>query len=383
MLRAPLDSGCVRSGPWRSAALAALGVWAVTQVAHVVISFLSTLGPGGLPGGIVHAWYQWDTVWFTKIAEHGYAASGPFAPAFFPLYPMLIAPFGSHAFVGGLVVANLAFYAALVLLYRLATEESDADNAGRVLWYVVAFPTGFFLTAAYNTALFLALTVGSVYALRRQRWWLAGLLGALATATRSSGLLLLLPMAYEYVRLYRWKIKPVLASLVLVPAGLVGFMVYTGVVLHDPLAFVHAQSHWSRHLDWPWSALYRQLSTIAGHKLFADTSAHNLMDLGAVLLATALVTLCFVGPWKLRRDQYALGVYAAALVLFMVIFPNTGTRTPYPLQSSARFFLEVFPAFLILGRIGARTLVDRGYLVLGVAAQALLLDAFLHGGWVA
>jgi hypothetical protein len=76
-------------------------------------------------------------------------------------------------------------------------------------------------------------------------------------------------------------------------------------------------------------------------------------------------------------------VYAAALVLFMVIFPNTGTRTPYPLQSSARFFLEVFPAFLILGRIGARTLVDRGYLVLGVAAQALLLDAFLHGGWVA
>jgi hypothetical protein len=175
----------------------------------------------------------------------------------------------------------------------------------------------------------------------------------------------------------------VLASLVLVPAGLVGFMVYTGVVLHDPLAFVHAQSHWSRHLDWPWSALYRQLSTIAGHKLFADTSAHNLMDLGAVLLATALVTLCFVGPWKLRRDQYALGVYAAALVLFMVIFPNTGTRTPYPLQSSARFFLEVFPAFLILGRIGARTLVDRGYLVLGVAAQALLLDAFLHGGWVA
>jgi hypothetical protein len=107
------------------------------------------------------------------------------------------------------------------------------------------------------------------------------------------------------------------------------------------------------------------------------------MDLGAVLLAATLVTLCFVGPWKLRRDQYALGVYGAVLVLFMVIFPNTGTHTPYPLQSSARFFLEVFPAFLILARIGARTVVDRGYLIIAMGAQAILLSFFLHGGWVA
>jgi hypothetical protein len=44
--------------------------------------------------------------------------------------------------------------------------------------------------------------------------------------------------------------------------------------------------------------------------------------------------------------------------------------------------LEVFPAFLMLARTGAHPMVDRAYLVLAVGAQAVLLDHFLHGGWV-
>jgi len=377
-------------GGWRRALVPALTVWAVAQVAHGVIAVLSALHPdAGLPGGAVHAWYQWDSVWFTRIAEQGYAAtaSGNTA-AFFPLYPLLMALLNpvlpGDAFVAGLVVANLAFLAALVLTYRLVETETDPATASRTLWYLVAFPTGFFLAAAYNTSLFLALTVASVYALRRQRWWLAGVLGAFATATRSAGLLLLVPFCYEYLRVHGRRLRPGALAALIIPAGLVAFMIYTWRVLRDPLAFMHAQAHWSRHLEWPWSALGREISTIARQpRLFNDTGAHNLIDLGTVVLATALLVLCFVGPWRLRRDQWALPVYGAALVVFMVIFPNTGTFTPYPLQSAARLVLEVFPAFLLLARIGAGTAVDRGYLVLAVAAQAVMLDHFLHGGWVA
>jgi hypothetical protein len=383
------------TGTWRQALLVALAVWAVASAAHWMIAELSTVPPGGpLPGGVLHSWYQWDTVWFTRIAEHGYAAAGDRSAAFFPLYPLLMAVLNpvlpGNAFIAGLVVANLATLAALAVLHRfVATEtgteaESDAGSASRALWYVVAFPTGFFLTAGYNTSLFLALTVGSVYALRRQHWWLAGLLAALAGATRSSGLLLIVPLGYEYLRTHGRRIRPDVLALALVPAGLLGYMAYTWRVLGDPLAFLHAQSHWDRHLNWPWSALAREVSTIASRpRIFTDTGLINLMDLGAVLLAAALVTLCFVGPWKLRRDQWAIGVYGAVLVLFMTLFPNTGSKVPYPLQSGARFFLEVFPAFLVLGRIGARTLVDRAYLIIAMGAQAMLLDHFLHGGWVA
>jgi uncharacterized membrane protein len=210
------------------------------------------------------------------------------------------------------------------------------------------------------------------------------LLAALAGATRSSGLLLIVPLAYEYLRLHGRRIRPDVLALALVPAGLLGFMAYTWRALGDPLAFMRAQSHWSRHLDWPWSALGREVSMIVRQpRLFNDTGAHNLIDLGAVVLVAVLVTLAFVGPWRLRRDQYAIAVYGAVLVLFMILFPNTGTETPYPLQSSARLILEIFPAFLILARIGANTLIDRGYLIMGMGAQAVLLDHFLHGGWVA
>jgi hypothetical protein len=379
---------------WRKSFLAALGVWAVALLAHLVVAELSAIPPGGpLPDGILRSWYQWDSVWFTRIAEHGYPATGPYAPAFFPLYPLLMAALNpilpGDAFVAGLVVASLAALAALVLLHRLidteppGTEPADPGTASRALWYLVAFPTGFFLTAAYNTGLFLALTVGSVYAMRRERWWLAGLLAALAGATRSSGLLLLVPMAYEYLRVHGRRIRPDVLSLALVPAGLLGFMAYTWRALGDPLAFLHAQRHWSRQVEWPWLALDRQVEMIIRHKLFGDTGLHNLIDLGAVLLSATLVTLCFVGPWKLRRDQWALPVYGAVLVLFMVLFPNGSTKTPYPLQSSVRFFLEIFPAFLVMARIGARPLADRAYLVIAVSAQAILLAIFLHGGWVA
>lgn len=363
--------------PWQQAFLVALTVWVVAQTLHAVVAVLSGLHPGGpLPGGsIAHSWYQWDSAWFTRIAAEGYRAPG--AAAFFPLFPLLMAMLDpvlpGGVFGAGLVVGSLALLAALTVLHRLVEVEADRATADRVLWYLIAFPTGFFLAAAYNTALFLALSVGAVYALRRERWWLAGVLGFLATTTRSAGLLLVVPFCYEYLRLRRAH-----PAVLLVPAGLAGYMTYCWQVLGDPLAFAHAQAHWGRHLDWPWSALGHQLATIARQpRLFTDTGAHNLLDLAAMLFVVAMLGYAFA---RLPRDQYALPLYGTALLGFMMIFPNAGG--PYPLQSAARLALEVFPAFLVLARIGARPVVDRAYLILAVGAQAVLLDHFLHGGWV-
>jgi hypothetical protein len=364
--------------PWRRALLMGLVVWLVAQVLHAVVAVLSGLHPGGpLPGGsIAHSWYQWDSTWFTRIADEGYRAPG--AAAFFPLFPALMAVLDpvlpGGVFGAGLVVGNVALLAALAVLHRLVETESDRATGDRALWYLIAFPTGFFLAAAYNTALFLALSAGAVYALRRERWWLAGVLGFFAATTRSAGLLLLVPFCYEYLRLRRAH-----PAALLVPAGLVGYMLYTWRVLGDPLAFAHAQAHWGRCLDWPWSALGHQVAAITRQpRLFTDAGVHNLLDLGAVLFAVTMLGLGFA---RLRRDQYALPVYGATLVGFVVIFPDAGG--PYPLQSAARLVLEVFPAFLVLARIGAHPVVDRAYLVLAVGTQAVLLDHFLHGGWVA
>ena len=89
------------------------------------------------------------------------------------------------------------------------------------------FPTGFFLVGGYPHGLFLLLAVGSMYAMRRRRWWLAGLLAALAGATRQVGVLLAAPFAYEYLRQCGFnprRIRADVLSIALVPAGLLAFM---------------------------------------------------------------------------------------------------------------------------------------------------------------
>ena len=90
------------------------------------------------------------------------------------------------------------------------------------------FPTSFFLNAVYTESLFLALSAGSLWALRvRQDLLLACLLAGLATATRNVGLFLLVPLALEWAgnrHAYRWRG----AYLALAPGGLI---VYGGLPL--------------------------------------------------------------------------------------------------------------------------------------------------------
>src|SRR5260370_18121499 len=66
----------------------------------------------------------------------------------------------------------------------------------RLLLYLCIFPTAFFFFAAYNESLFLLFTASSFLAMRRQQWWLAGILGLFAALTRSAGIFLVIPYLY-------------------------------------------------------------------------------------------------------------------------------------------------------------------------------------------
>jgi hypothetical protein len=229
--------------------------------------------------------------------------------------------------------------------------------------------------------------VGCLYGLRRQHWWLAGVAGALASANRSSGVLLLIPFGYEYLRVRGFhprRIRPDALWAALVPAGLAAYMIYTWVVLGDALRFEHAQDNWRRTLAWPWVALRQSAGMAAGH--VHDLNAfqiHNLLDLLSVAFCAVLLVLCFVGPWRLRRDQWALPIYGAAVLTLVTMFPDFTSEHPTPLRSAVRLVLEVFPAFLLLGRIGRHAGFDKVYTYLALVAQALLLLVFLRGQWVA
>jgi Gpi18-like mannosyltransferase len=153
--------------------------------------------------------------------------------AFFPLYPLLMRALmiatHNNALIAGLLISDISGFVALLMLYQLVREDFDQERARLTVLYLAIFPTAFFLMAAYNEALFLCLSLLSFYYIRHRRWWLAGLFGFCASLTRSAGLFLLVPFAYEYLRQCQFqpaRIRWDVISGVLIPVGIAVFAVY-------------------------------------------------------------------------------------------------------------------------------------------------------------
>src|SRR5262245_7651262 len=152
-------------------------------------------------------WARWDSEWYLLIAAEGYAASDRFeglsvtyepeaAAGFLPLYPLLIRGLSPIAgSVGaGVLISGICLAAPLVLLYRLARDESPAPLGHRAGLAACAalliYPHSLFLSAVYSESLFLMLSLVLFAYARRGRFAMAGAAGALASLTRPFGVLL-------------------------------------------------------------------------------------------------------------------------------------------------------------------------------------------------
>src|SRR6266853_1155442 len=150
--------------------------------------------------GLLTSWNHWDAVHYTQIAQSGY--QNIFDTAFFPLFPLLIKGgallIGNQGYIAvGMILSNLALLGALFVLYQIASDMLGEQAGRRTILYLCIFPTAFFFFAPYNESLFLLLTAGAFLAMRRQRWWLVGVLGLFAALTRTAGLLLVIPFLWE------------------------------------------------------------------------------------------------------------------------------------------------------------------------------------------
>jgi mannosyltransferase PIG-V len=354
---------------WRALWVSRLIVWVVAMDA-VVLWGISARSVDFDPGGLTRPFTslgdllaapaaRWDSVWFLRVAEHGYPADDPERAAFFPLYPLLLRAgqaVTGDALVGGVVISVLAFAVALVLLHRLTALELGSDAARATVWLTALFPATFFFSAVYSEAVYLALSLGAFYAARTGRWASAGALGALGAATRSAGVLLVLPLALLYLRGHR---RPRADALwiALVPLGLAAFCGWLALRGGDASAPLHAQAEWYRHFTGPagglrdaavaaWDGARQLLSGSrtpvyferAGGDPFA-VAGHNLTSLAFLLAAVPAA----VGT--LRRLPAAYGAYVVAALALPLSFP----ATPQPLMSLPRFLAVLFPLFMWLG----------------------------------
>ncbi|MBE3558952.1 MAG: glycosyltransferase family 39 protein [Ktedonobacteraceae bacterium] len=333
-------------------------------------------------------WHHWDTGHYIHIATYGYTES--WRTAFFPLYPLLIkglSPLVTSPLIAGLLISNIAGLIMCTVLYQLVREDFEHEMARRTVLFLSLFPTAFFFLAAYNESLFLCLVLLCFYHIRRGHWWLAGLFGMGASLTRSAGVFLLLPFCYEYLRQheFRWTtLRPQLTnaiSMALIPLGVGIFAFYCYARFDDALAFSHAQSHWGRYFTVPWWGAMKSFFAIKHSSgLLSFQALHNLLDLVPTLLILTLILLGLFGPWRFPRSYLSYSLYAITLFLFLQSVPINWIA--FPLQSQGRYMLEIFPAFIVLARLGEYEPLQLTYRMVSGATLFVLLTLFLLGHWV-
>jgi hypothetical protein len=325
-------------------------------------------------GRLTREWAVRDGGWFIGIARNGY--SYPNSSAFFPLYPLLlrltaVLTGGNYQLAG--VLLSLACYAgAMLLLYRLTAAEFDTRTAALAVVFISVFPTAFIFGAVYSESLFLLLSLAAFVFARRGRLLAASVAGMSAVLTRSSGLLLLVPLFVFYAQQRGWTWRHVQLSwrsdrrlgwLALLPAGLLAYMAYLWSRLGNPLAFnVAERVNWGRTLAWPSvdvirgfkvfvtaiRTLYQQRGHL-GPYLLPDLGGHSFALLHLFPFAAFIFALvCIVFVW--RRLPPAYTAFAVVSVLMPLAFP----ARLHALYSFHRFTLVIFPLFMALAAVMRR-----------------------------
>ena len=211
---------------------------------------------------LVNLQARWDTDFYHQIATVGYRWD-PSAflhqnVVFFPLYPLLMrwggALLGGHPLLAGTVISLAAFAGAIALLYRMAVLELGEEKAWPVILLVSTYPFALFYSVVYTESLFLFLTVGAFYAMRRRYLLLAALAGLAAGLTRPNGFWLAVPLLWLATRGAEGRggrggrdVPAILAALAPL-AGVAIFSAYLSVRFGDALAWMHGQAAWGMPL---------------------------------------------------------------------------------------------------------------------------------------
>ena len=303
----------------------------VTVIGNKKLGFLQSF---------METWFKWDSNGYLRIAKNWYATTGDekYDIALYPLYPLLIKAASflvNDYFLSGIFVSNLFLFIGLVFLYKLVKLESGHERAAYdSARYLLLFPFSFFFSIVYTESVFLALSVLTIYFIRKKLWHLGGFFGLLASFTRNQGLLLLIPIFIELISSVPWKeyivkkdsgkilrkLGLVISVSLLVPCGTVLYLLVNKLTYGDWFRFLSFQKeNWSQRFGF---------------------FAHNIRD--------------FVFNIVNREIRLALGVFAPNLIIFflcmvLLILTIPKLRLSYIAYTFAYVLISFSPTWLLSG----------------------------------
>ncbi|MCC7361849.1 MAG: hypothetical protein IT317_20365 [Anaerolineales bacterium] len=371
-----------------------LAVFLLTRLALIGIALLARTFPNAdypiaaaaergwqfTPVRLLDVWGRWDSGWYFDIIENGYLARGDIRTVqsnlgFFPLYPYLVKALAALVPAGldratvimacGVLMSNLLLIGGLALTRQwVATLTGDEGTARRAVLYLLLFPTGFFFSAFYTESTFLCCAAAALLAAQRRAWFWAAVAGALLTLSRPLGILIGVPLAWQYAEAAGWnprRLRWDALWFLLLPAAFLAFCYYEYTRTGDFLATLHHHQAWARGFAWPWQTLLHPLGMIPYITPLEQA-------LTVVFGAAAL--------WALvKLPSPAFGLWALLLIAPPLF---TGQLT-----STSRYYAVVLPAFVALAQWGRRPLFDLALTTLMPMTQALLFFLWCLFYWVA
>jgi hypothetical protein len=271
-------------------------------------------------------WFRFDAGWYVGVAQHGYhwGTLGHANTNFFPLYPLLIRALQpitlGSPWIASLLVANLSFLGALVLLWRWSLNHFDREVSLRVVLLTTAFPFAFFFATPYAEPLFLALAIATFLFAEEDRWALATCAAGLAALTRPVGLAVVIALVVLSIQRCSLR-RGLLSCAALIPV--LGFLAYLTVAFGHPLGFLTYHSA-------GWVAPHGGLATTIASQFHTHLSPLDRLD--------AALIVAFIGSAFLvwRRLGPAYAVY---------VLLGVGLPLAHGLVSMERYVIVLFPIF--------------------------------------
>lgn len=334
--------------PLRRPAVAAVLAWAVSRLVTLAAALVAADRHGRT---LTQVLTSWDGTWYVRAIREGYPHGIPehggravqSTIAFFPGFPLLVRAVDAVLPGGDLTAAiwtNLALGLAATVVFSLLVAKHWGAAAGRRAgWVFACFPGALVLSMAYSEGLMLLAAIGCLLLLAQKRWVLAGLAGAVATATRPSGVAVSAACAWVAVEAIRrrgtWR---ALAAPVLSLAGIGGYFVFLWRRTGSLTAWLRVEHEgWGQTNDLG-QGMIRQVTEVF-------TGQSRTIDDAVLAFGAVLTIVLFVWLVRLRPPAAVLvtGVVGSALIV-------TGILGARPRLVLGAFPLLIPPAVALRGR---------------------------------
>ena len=318
---------------WTDDFLFPVSMWLVSRLLMGIAMFLIAPNLPALPDGITphFGWGifdAWDSVHYRAIATEGYEFINDGKQhnlAFFPLFPVSIFMFMKLGFsfeIAGLIINNLAFLGTVYCLYSWVKKQSGISAAHWTIAVITCCPMSLFTGVIYTEGLYLLLSTIALRAFDQKQYHWTAICGAMATATRPTGMALIPAFLITAWR----QNKPPIAYIVglLSATGLLIFSLYCQLNFHDFLAFIAAQKGWrpSFGFDWEgWLNMFMQI--LFGQNWYfgwVENDQGGIKDLWYPLFFSLIViSSCCLLYWRKYFNPLIFYTFYAIVILCLII----------------------------------------------------------------